>query len=320
MDEMTKKLNVKEPLKSNGLRIIIMILGLYLVSGILEPNYLRPSHIMSVLVLCSFLGIICIGQTLIILTGGADLSIAYSVTFAACVFAQTTKATGNGIIGFVAAVAVGILMGLFKGVGVACLRITPMVMTLATNAILMSCTFLYTQGVLKGESTALVTALAKDSILGIRYCVLVWVFLGVMTILMLRKTAFGRKIFAVGCSPRVADLSGINTQRVLIGVYVIASVMMALAGVLLIGYLGYPNYTMADDYQLISIAAVVIGGTSILGGHGGYLGTMGGVIIIYLIQSLLIILNMAEAGREIVNGAIILIILLAYGRGKKQTA
>lgn len=320
MDEMTKKLNVKELLKSNGLRIIVMILGLYLVSGILEPNYLHPSHIMSVLVLCSFLGIICIGQTLIILTGGADLSIAYSVTFAACVFAQTTKATGNGIIGFIATVAVGVLMGLFKGVGVAYLRVTPMVMTLATNAILMSCTFLYTQGVLKGESTALVTALAKDSVLGIRYCVLVWAFLGVLTILMLRKTAFGRKIFAVGCSPRVADLSGVNTQRVLVGVYVIASVMMALAGVLLIGHLGYPNYTMADDYQLISIAAVVIGGTSILGGHGGYLGTMGGVIIIYLIQSLLIILNMAEAGREIVNGAIILIILLAYGRGKKQTA
>ena len=86
------------------------------------------------------------------------------------------------------------------------------------------------------------------------------------------------------------------------------------------GHLGYPNYTMGDSYQLISIAAVVIGGTSILGGHGGYLGTMGGVVIIYLIQSILIILNIAEAGREIVNGAIILIILLAYGRGKKQSA
>ncbi len=320
MDATTKKLDLKEVLKSNGFRILVMMMGLYLVSGILEPNYLQPSHIMSMLVLCSFLGIICIGQTLIILTGGADLSIAYSVTFAACVFAQTTKDTGNGIIGFAAAVAVGVLMGLFKGVGVAYLRITPMVMTLATNSILMSCTFLYTQGVLKGESTALVTALAKDSVLGIRYCVLVWAFLGLLTILLLRKTAFGRKIFAVGCSPRVTDLSGVNTRVVLIGVYVIASVMMAVAGVLLIGHLGYPNYTMADDYQLISIAAVVIGGTSILGGHGGYLGTMGGVVIIYLIQSLLIILNMAEAGREIVNGAIILIILLAYGRGKKQSA
>ena len=195
-----------------------------------------------------------------------------------------------------------------------------MVMTLATNSILMSATFLYTQGVLKGESTAVVTALAKDSFLGIRYCVLLWVALGIATIFLLKKTTFGRKIFAVGCSPRVTDLSGINTQVVLVGVYVIASVMMAVAGILLIGHLGYPNYTMGDSYQLISIAAVVIGGTSILGGHGGYLGTMGGVVIIYLIQSILIILNIAEAGREIVNGAIILIILLAYGRGKKQSA
>ena len=320
MEETLKKKGVGELLKSNGVRIVVMLVGLYLVSGILEPHYLQPSHIMSTLVLCSFLGIICIGQTLVILTGGADLSVAYSVTFAACVFAQTTKDTENGLIGFAAAMAAGVLIGLLKGFGVAYLRITPMVMTLATNAILMSCTFLYTQGVLKGESTPLVTALAKDSILGVRYCVLLWAALGLGTVLLLRKTAFGRKIFAVGCSPRVADLSGINTRWVLIGVYVIASVMMAVAGVLLIGHLGYPNYTMGDSYQLISIAAVVIGGTSILGGHGGYLGTMGGVVIIYLIQSILIILNMAEAGREIVNGAIILIILLAYGRGKKQSA
>lgn len=196
-----KSLDWKAVVKSTGLRLVVMMVGLYLVSGILEPNYLQPSHIMSTLVLCCFLGIICIGQTLIILTGGADLSVAYSVTFSACVFAQTTKETGNGWIGFAAAMLVGVLMGLFKGVGVAYLKITPMVMTLATNSILMSATFLYTQGVLKGESTAVVTALAKDSFLGIRYCVLLWVALGIATIFLLKKTTFGRKIFAVGCSP-----------------------------------------------------------------------------------------------------------------------
>ena len=320
MEKTEQKSIVQRLLKSNGARIILMILALYVVGGILEPNYFAPSHVMSVLVLCSFLGIICIGQTLVFLTGGADLSVAYNVTFAACVFAQTTKATGSGLIGLAATLAVGLAIGVFKGIGVAWIRITPMVMTLATNAILMSTTFLYTQGVLKGESTPLVTALAKDSIFGIRYCVLVWVVLGILTALLLRKTTFGRKIYAVGCNPRVAELSGINTKMVLLGVYVLASVMMAIAGILLVGYLGYPNYTMADDYQLISIAAVVIGGTSALGGHGGYLGTMGGVVIVYLIQSILIILNMAEAGRQIVNGVIILIILLAYGRGKKQSA
>lgn len=312
------KMDVKGLFKSIGFRILAMMVALYLISGILEPNYLAPSHVMSVLVLACFLGIICIGQTLIILTGGADLSVAYSVTLSACVFAQTTKATGNGMIGFAAAMAVGVAMGVFKGIGVAYLKITPMVMTLATNSILMSTTFLYTQGVLKGQSTDLVTAMAKSGVLGVRYCVLLWAALGICTIFLLRKTAFGRKIYIIGCSPRVANLSGVHTQAVIVGVYVIASVMMAITGILLIGHLGYPNYTMGDSYQLISIAAVVIGGTSILGGHGGYLGTMGGVVIIYLIQSLLIILDMAEAGREIVNGTIILIILLTYGRGKKQ--
>jgi ribose transport system permease protein len=109
----------------------------------------------------------------------------------------------------------------------------------------------------------------------------------------------------------------VGTNRVLVAVYVIASLMMTLAGILLVGYLGYPNYTMGDGYQLVSIAAVVIGGTSIMGGHGSYLGTMGGVVIIYLIQSILVILDIAEAGREIVNGVIILMVLFVYGRSKK---
>jgi len=312
-----KEFDIKQLFKSNITRVFGMAAVLYVVSGLLEPNYFKPQHFMSLLVLCCFLGIICIGQTLIILTGGADLSVAYTVTFTACVFAQTTKQFDNGMIGLAVTLIVAALVGLFKGIGVAYLEITPMVMTLATNSILMSSTFLYTQGVLKGSSPKLVTMLAKDSIAGIRYCVLVWLALGAITILLLRKTIFGRKIYAVGSGIQVARLSGINTKWVLIGVYMIASLMMGIAGIMLIGYLGYPNYTMGDGYQLISIAAVVIGGTSILGGHGSYFGTIGGVIIIFLIQSILTILNIAEAGKEIVNGAIILLVLFAYGRGKK---
>jgi ribose transport system permease protein len=314
------KFSFKTAAKSSLFRVLLMIIALYLISGILEPNYFRPEHIMQILVLCCFLGIICVGQTLVILTGGADLSVAYTVTLSACVFGQTTKATGSGLIGFAAALAVGFLIGLFKGVGVARLKITPMVMTLATNSILMSATFLYTQGQLKGSSPELVTTLAKGSVLGIRYCVLLWLVMGALTIFLLRKTVFGRRIFAIGSSLRVSSLSGVDTRFTLMGVYVVASLMMTVTGILLIGYLGYPNYTMGDGYQLISIAAVVIGGTSIMGGHGSYLGTMGGVVIIYLIQSILTILHIAEAGKEIVNGVVILLVLFAYGRSSKIAA
>lgn len=314
----TKTFDLKKLVRSNGLRLAAMILLLYVVSGLLMPSYFKFSHIMSVLVLSCFLGIISIGQTFVVISGGADLSVAYTVTFTACVFAQVTKFSGSGIVGLLATLGCAILVGLLKGFGVAILKIPSMVMTLATNSILMSVTYLYTGGVLKGESTPFVTALAKNSVLGIRLCVLAWIVLGVISILVLKKTRFGRSIYAVGSSLRVAKLSGINTTMVLIGVYVYASVMMSLCGILLIGYLGYPNYTMADGYQLISIASVVIGGTSILGGQGGYLGSMCGVVIIYLIESILIVLNMAEAGREIVYGAVILIILLAYGRGAKK--
>lgn len=301
-------------------RVFLMMFALFVVSGILEPNYFSPRHVMSILVLACFLGVICIGQTLVILTAGADLSVAYTITFTACVFAETTKVTGNGLLGFAAAVGVGVLIGIVKGAGVAYLQIPAMVMTLAVNSILMSSTFLYTQGSMKGSSTKFLTSIAKDSVLGIRYCVLVWVAAGILTILLLGKTAFGRRIYAVGSNLRVSKLSGVNTGWTLIAVYVIATLMMTLAGMMLVGHLGYPNYTMGNSYQLVSIAAVVIGGTSIMGGHGSYLGTMGGVVIIYLVQSILTILDIAEAGREIVNGLIILLVLFVYGRSKKANA
>lgn len=313
-----KNIQTKQIHKSVTFRLVIIIIFLYVISGILRPAYFEPAHLMQVLVLCSFLGIICIGQTFEILTGGIDLSVAYTITLTACVFAQTAKTTGSGFIALIVTLLVGVVIGLFKGAGVVYLKITPMVMTLATASILMSLTFLYTGGVLKGSSTHLVTSCAKGSIIGFRICVLIWLALGIIAIWILRRTTFGRSIYSVGCNIRVAKLSGINTNRVLIGVYVYATLMMTIVGILLIGYLGYPNYTMGDGYQLISIAAVVIGGTSILGGHGDYLGTIGGVIIIYLVQSILIILNMAEAGKNIVYGMIILSILLAYGRKAKS--
>lgn len=314
---MENKLNLKKIAGSTTFRLVLMILVLYLVSGILSPVYFSFNHIMSLLVLCSFLGIIAIGQTFVVLSGGIDLSVAYTITFVACVFGQTMKYTNNEVIAFGAAMLAALLTGLFKGFGVAILKFPPMVMTLAASSVLMSVTFLYTGGVLKGSATAFITSIVKGNILGIRYCVLVWLALGLISMWVLKKTTFGRAIYAIGSNPRVAKLSGINTTRVLMGVYVYETFMMSIAAILLVGYIGYPNYTMGDGYQLISVASVVIGGTSILGGQGGYGGTIGGVIVIYLIQSVLILLNIGEAGREIVYGAIILLILLAYGRGKK---
>lgn len=310
-------INYKSIVKSTSFRLVTMIVCLFALSVLICPAYLQFSHLMSVLVLCSFLGIIAIGQTVVIITGGIDLSIAYSITFVACVFGTIQKLSGNALLGLLAAIIASILVGLFKGFGVAILKFPPMVMTLAANAVLMSATFLFTGGVLKGNTVDFLDIIVKGSIFGIRYVVLFWLFLSFITIWILKRTGFGRSIYAIGSNFQVAKLSGVNTKRVLIMVYVFESFMIGIAALLLVGYIGYPNYTMGDGYQLISIACVVIGGTSIMGGQGGYWGTIGGVIIIYLIESILIVLNIAEAGRDIIYGSFILIVLLAYGRGKK---
>jgi ribose transport system permease protein len=303
---------------SNTFRLGLMVLTLYVISGIINPVYFGSMHIMQMLILSSFLGIIAIGQTFIILTGGIDLSVAYSITLTACVFGQTIKSTGNELLAFGAAFVAAVLAGMFKGAGVAFLKFPPMVMTLAASAVLMSVTFLYTNGVLEGGATKFISAMVKDSFLGVRYCVIIWIALSILAIFILKKTKFGREIYAVGSNARVAELAGINIKLTLMMVYVFATVMEGVAAILLIGYVGYPNYTMGDDYQLISIACVVIGGTSILGGQGGYGGTMAGVVVIYLIQSILILLEIGEAGREICYGVILVAILLLYGRGKNE--
>lgn len=312
-----KNILIKKLLNNNTSKLILMILLLFFLSVIISPAYFEFKHIMSVLVLCSFLGIIAIGQTFVILTGGIDLSIAYSITFIACVFGTTTKLSGSIPLGFFTAFVASVLVGVFKGTGIAILKFPAMIMTLATNGVLMSLTFLITGGVLKGNSVAFLDTIVKGKVLGIRYVVMVWVLLSIIAVWVLRRTRFGRNIYAIGSNIRVAHLSGVNTKMTIMLVYVYESVMIGIAALLLVGYIGYPNYTMGDGYQLISVACVVIGGTSIMGGQGGYGGTVAGVMIIYLIESILIVLNIAEAGRDIVYGAIILIVLLAYGRAKK---
>ena len=140
-------------------------------------------------------------------------------------------------------------------------------------------------------------------------------FVGLIVIFLLRKTAFGRAVYAIGNRESVAYLSGINTNAVLIGCFAFCGACAAFAGVLLAGYSTKAYQAMGDPYLLPAIAAVVLGGTNILGGRGNYLGTIAGVILITLLQSILSVMQMPEAGRQVIYGSVIIGMLLLYGRG-----
>ena len=233
---------------------------------------------------------------------------------------MSTAATGWGPVGEAMAipfgVACGIALGFVNGVGVAYLRIPSMIITLAVNAVAQGLMVAHTGGFSPQDaSSPAMRALATGELLfGLPNALLVWGVVGAGAIFLLNRTTFGRAVYGIGNRERAAYLSGIDTQRVVLIAFALAGGLSAFGGVLLAGYASKAAQAMGDAYLLPAIASVVLGGASILGGRGSYLGTVAGVILITLLQSILSVVQMPEAGRQITYGVVIIAMLLLYGR------
>jgi ribose transport system permease protein len=193
-----------------------------------------------------------------------------------------------------------------------------MIITLATNAVVQGLMVVYTGGFAPQDSAS-----AAMRFLAIGYLipaipngVLVWLVVGILAVFLLTRTTFGRSLYAIGNRERAAYMSGIDTRRITLLAFVISGSLSALGGVLLAGYASKASQSMGDAYLLPSIAAVVLGGTHVLGGKGSYLGTVAGVILITLLQSILSVMQIEEAGRQLIYGVVIICMLLLYGRQK----
>jgi ribose transport system permease protein len=269
----------------------------------------------------AFLGVIASGMMLVILLGQIDLSLPWVVTVGAM---MSSAVAGYGETGSILSVPFGIfcgiLIGLVNGVGVAYLRIPSMIITLATNAVAQGLMVVYTGGFSpKDTASASMRYLATGfTIPSLPNAVICWLVVGAATVFLLSRTAFGRSIYGIGNRERAAYLSGIDTRRVVMVVFAISGGLSAFGGVLLAGYASKAAQSMGDAYLLPAIAAVVLGGTSILGGRGSYLGTVAGVLLITLLQSILSVMQMPEYGRQIIYGVVIICMLLLYGRERAQ--
>jgi ribose transport system permease protein len=257
---------------------------------------------------------------LVILLGQIDLSVPWTLTLGAM---MGCAAVSYGPAGEALAIPFGIFcglaIGLVNGFAVAYLRIPSMIITLAVNAVAQGLMVAYTGGFAPQDSASpAMKLLAAQSTLGIPNAVLVWVVVGALAVFVLSRTSFGRSVYGIGNRETAAYLSGVPTQRVVMIAFSLCGGLAALGGVLLAGYGGKAAQAMGDAYLLPAIAAVVLGGTSILGGRGSYIGTIAGVILITLLQSILSVMQMAEFGRQIIYGAIIVLMLLLYGRDKRM--
>ena len=308
--------------RSSGIPILVWpFLAALLLIGLgafVSPGFASPDHLLLILNLAAFLGLVAIGQTLVILSGGIDLSVSSVVTITGVVSATIMSGADSHLAwGLAVSCAIGIAIGLFNGFGVAFLKINPMVMTLGTTSVVQGVALLYTNGAPKGSAAPFLSRVATERLFGVVPIVLfIWAIFAIVVIFMLHQTVWGRRVYALGNSAKAAFFSGVNVKGVTVSLYLVSGFCAAIAGVLLTGYTRTSYLNIGDPYQTNSIASVVIGGASILGGSGSYLGTIAGCIIMVLIQSLLPILSVPEAGRRIISGGLILLLLLLYGRGK----
>lgn len=313
--------DVRELLRNPVVLAGIVAVLLFVVGNLLVPGFGSYGTVLNVLRVAAFLGVIAAGQTIVIIAGGEgiDLSVGKVATFAAIIVAQVSGGDNSRLLlAVVLALLYCGLVGAANGIGVAYLRIPPLVMTLGMVAVVQGIIRVYSGGQPEGRApTILSQMVSARTIFGIRGSVWLWAIVAVLVIVLLRRTTFGRRVYALGANRETAFLSGINVQRNLVLVYVASSLFAALGGVMLIGYSGAASISLADQYQLISIAAVVIGGTTLAGGIGGYLGTVIGAIVLQTLTSLLVALNIGAAGRQVVNGLILIALLSAYGRQRR---
>jgi ribose transport system permease protein len=282
------------------------------VGEALSPGYASAANMLQLLKLSSFLGIVSIGQTLVILAGGIDLSVAWVLTGAAFAFTTVTRGQNSGILaGLLAALAVGAGVGAVNGIGVAKLRISPIVMTLATNSIMQGGTLVVTSGSPLGVPN-LVRTVATGSVGPLPTMTLIWAALTAIVVIAVATTSGGRKLLAVGENPRVSFLSGIDNDAVTVVAYTLSGVAAAVAGVLFAGFSNTSFLGMGDQFVLPSIAAVVLGGVSIRGGRGGYGGTALGVILITLLSTDLLMGNISPGLRNIIFGLALIGAVLSH--------
>lgn len=293
------------------LLLLIFVIGIELV----RPGTVTPTWISNTLLFAAPLGILAAGQTLVMLTGGIDLSVASVATGAA--YLLSTNSSSGTIAAIAIGLSLGLAVGLLNGIGIAVLRVQPLVMTLGTGLMSLGIMVVYSQTMLASAPRVppVIALLGSGKIGGILPIDLfLWVPLAILMIFSLSRSGFGRLLYAIGDNRVACQLAGVRVWQVLLVDYILCSLLAAIAGLVLVGSTNAADLSLADVYLLPSVAAVVIGGTSIFGGRGGYAGSIVGALILTVLNSLLTLLDAPEPIKQILYGAIILLLAAVYTR------
>ncbi len=303
---------------SPPLLALLLSIVLFLIGGVINPDFLNLAQATNIVRLAAFLGIIAAGQTLVIISGGEgiDLSSGALVTLGAILAFRFSNGQDSMILpALLVVLLAGAVIGFLNGLGVNRLGIPPLVMTLGTAGLVQGMILQLTQGQLEGNMPPLMGRLiAQPLLLGIPGVVILWVLVGAGMWFLLERTTYGRQLFAVGVNRTTARLSGVRVSLIVIATFTLSGMLAAFGGFVLLGFTQTVFLNLGEDYLFPSIAAVVVGGTVLSGGKGSYFGTMSGALVLTLINSLLRALQLQEAYKLMTLGLILVVLISIYGR------
>jgi inositol transport system permease protein len=304
----------------NKYGIVLILLAMFIAFSLLSEGFFTPRNIFNIIRQISFMGLIAIGVTMVIITGGIDLSSGSVLALAAVVATSLAQRLDWAEIKFpgldvpvfipiVAALAVGAVCGLINGSLIARFKIPPFIATLGMMTVARGFALIYSERPVSGLKESY-TYIGQGEPFGVPVPILILALVAIVAHVMLNNTRFGRHIYALGGNEQAARISGINISRVKIGVYTIAGLLAGLSGLVLSSRIGSGQPGLGLGYELDAIASAVIGGTSLSGGIGTIWGTIVGALIIGVLNNGLDLLNVSAYWQTIVKGSIIVIAVI----------
>jgi len=309
---------VKNNLKNMILKYksLVGLLILCIVISFITPRFLSVPNIKNILTQVSVNAVIAVGMSFVILTGGIDLSVGSILAISGAVAASIVKSTGNLFLAIIVALAIGSIVGLINGILVSKGRIQAFIVTLSTMIIFRGVTYVYTNGTPISGLGQSFSSIGNMMVLGIPIPVVFMVIVFGIAFYVLSQTRYGRYIYALGGNEDSARLSGINTDKIKTLVYVICGAAAALSGIIVTSRIGSASPNAGVGFELDAIAAVVLGGTTLVGGEGSVVGTIIGALIIGVLNNGLNLMNVSPFYQSIIKGIVILLAVMSEKKKK----
>lgn len=274
--------------------------------SIARPGFASSNHIRILIIDSAIVGIIALGQTFVIITGGIDISIPWVVSSSAFFLTLFSSGENNKLAIIIPLILLGAtFIGLINGLGIAYLGITPIIMTLGMNSVLLGGLLGLTRGRPGGKTPSSIQFLANNNVAGIPAILILWIIIIIIATVVLKKTAFGRQLYTIGNNETVALFSGINIRLTKLVVYCLSGFSGGLGGILLAGRVMQSYLGMGDRFLFLSVIVIIVGGASILGGSGQYIGTVAGAFILTIINGILPAFRIPASAQQVIYGVIL---------------